>query len=134
MDLANHAKSDSINVRHIKELYASLTNRDLPSARRLLVDEPVWDISPGSPDGGRYAGFDQIFGGFYRRLAARFRTFAVDPSKFVDGGDAVIAIGHYVLTDHEAGPEKRIRFAHAFGIARDGRITGVWQVADSALF
>jgi uncharacterized protein len=125
---------EGLNVKRVRDLYTALTRRDVPAVKRLLVDEPVWDIAPGCPDGGTYAGFPQIFGDFYVKLFGRFSTFAVAPTKFVDGADTVVAIGHYVLTERAGAPEKRIRFAHAFGIADDGRITGVWQVADSALF
>jgi ketosteroid isomerase-like protein len=121
------------NVRTVKALYRALIDRDLPGAKRVLVDEPVWDITPGAPDGGVYRGMAEIFGGFYPRLAARFRSFEVRPDSFVDGEDRVVAMGYYRIIENDGDESKFVRFAHIFDITADGRIKGVWQVADTAL-
>ncbi|MFD3680051.1 nuclear transport factor 2 family protein [Streptomyces sp. NPDC058613] len=131
---ASNLTTDSRNVRNVKALYLALADRDLPGAQRLLVEEPVWDITPGSPDGGVYRGMAEVFGSFYPKLAARFRSLEVHPDAYVDGGDTVVASGYYQVTEQDAEESKLVRFAHVFGITDEGRIKGVWQVADTALF
>jgi hypothetical protein len=69
---------------------------------------------------------------FYRKLLPRFRHFSAEPDVFVDGGDIVTALGFYSFTVNEWDTVKLIRFSHTWKIAPDGRIEGVWQVADSA--
>lgn len=131
---AAHAPSDDAgNIGHVKALYQALADRDLPAARGLLVDQPVWDITPGAPDGGVYRGMAEVFGDFYPRLAARFHGFEVRPDTYLDGGDTVLAAGSYAVTRRAGDQVELVRFAHVFGIAPGGRITGVWQVADTAI-
>ncbi len=124
---------ESRNVGSVKALYLALTDRDLPGVQRLLVEDPVWDIAPGSPDGGVYRGMAEVFGGFYPKLAARFHSFEVVPDTFVDGGDRVVVVGHYRVAESDGAESRLVRFTHVFGIAAEGRIKGVWQVADTAL-
>jgi uncharacterized protein len=124
---------DRGNIANVVALYEALAHRDVPAALSLLVPEPVWDITPGAPDGGVYRGSAQVFGDFYPRLAARFPTFEVHPDTFVDGGDVVVAAGHYRFAAHPGAPTGSARFAHLFRFTPEGRITGVWQVADTAL-
>ncbi len=124
---------DSPNVRTVKALYRALTDRDLAGAKGVLVDEPIWDITPGAPDGGVYRGMAEVFGGFYPQLAARFHSFEVRPDNYVDGEDRVVATGCYRVIENDGDESKLIRFAHVFDITAEGRIKGVWQVADTAL-
>jgi hypothetical protein len=77
---------------------------------------------------------EEVFGGFYTKLAERFSTFEVHPDTFVAGGDHVVATGHYVVTQNDGEQSRLVRFAHVFAIADGGRIAGVWQVADTARF
>jgi hypothetical protein len=51
--------------------------------------------------------------------------------KWIDAGQNVIVLGYYFMTAKGEAEEHRIRFAHTWGI-EDGKITGVWQVADTA--
>jgi len=124
---------DSRNIHAVQALYRALTDRDLPAARGLLVDEPVWDITPGAPDAGVYRGMAEVFGGFYPKLAARFHSFEVHPDTFVAGAGRVVAAGHYRVTKSDGDQGDLVRFAHLFDLTAEGRIEGVWQVADTAL-
>ena len=126
--------NDSDSVRRVKALYRALKQKDQQSIRQILVDEPVWDVSPGFPEGGIYSGVAQIFGGFYRELLARVHSFGAFPDCFVDGGDTVVALGRYRVEKDEGSAPIWIRFSHTWRIDDDGRVKGVWQVADSARF
>lgn len=126
--------SDTHNVRRVKALYRALKAGDQSSLREILVEQPVWDVAPGFPDGGVYRGAAQVFGVFYKKLRARVHSFGAFPDRFVDGGTTVVALGHYHVTRNEGESPVRVRFCHAFRIDDDGRVAGVWQVADSAQF
>lgn len=130
----DEAPGDSENIRRVKALYRALKAKDQAKLRSLLVDEPFWDVCPGFPDGGVYRGMEQVFGGFYRRLMSQVHAFGAFPERFVDGGDTVVALGAYRVVRSEGGVPATVRFCHAWPVAADGRLTGVWQVADSAQF
>lgn len=119
-------------TRAVAALYRALAARDLAAAQTLLIAEPVWDITRGAPDGGIYRGMAEVFDGFYRQLGERYHSFAVRPDRLMDAGGHVVAVGDYLIVRSPGEPEAEVRFAHVFPFADDGRITGVWQVADTA--
>ena len=45
-----------------------------------------------------------------------------------------MALGYYRVRAKESDAPTLVRFAHVWGVDTDGRIKGVWQVADSAYF
>jgi hypothetical protein len=49
----------------------------------------------------------------------------------MDGGDCVVALGYYLMTPKGSAGERRVRFAHIWGI-KDVMISGLRQVADTA--
>lgn len=132
--LPTKRESDTANVRKVKALYSALKAKDFAALRDLLVDEPIWDVTPGFPEGGIYKGMSAVFGEFYMKLLAQVHSLGAFPEAFVDGGDVVVAIGCYRIRAHESGAPEQVRFAHIWGIDAERRIKGVWQVADSARF
>ncbi|WP_346354090.1 nuclear transport factor 2 family protein [Azotosporobacter soli] len=130
-----HDEKDTQNVKQVKALYKALREKDRETIARVLTDDPVWNVSPGFPDGGVYKGMAEILGSFYAKLRNRFRSFSAVPETFIDGGDVVVVLGFYKFERQEEENSFRfVRFAHTWGINKDGRIRGVWQVADSAQF
>ena len=129
-----HVEKDTQNVKQAKTLYKAFTERDKETIAKLLVDDPVWNVSPGFPDGGVYRGMAEVFGSFYAKLRSRFKSFSAIPETFIDGGDVVTVLGFYKFEKDEEDSFRLVRFAHTWKINIDGRIKGVWQVADSAQF
>lgn len=132
--LPTKRESDTANIRKVKDLYSALKAKDLAALRVLLVDEPIWDVTPGFPEGGIYKGMSAVFGDFYMRLLARVDSLGAVPEAFVDGEDVVVVLGYYRIRASESGATEKVRFAHVWGIDAEGCIKGVWQVADSARF
>lgn len=130
----NHHEEDTLNVRRVKAFYEAAKNRDRETLITLLVDNPVWNVCPGFPEGGIYRGIAEVYGSFYPNLRNRFHYFGAIPDVFVDGGDVITVLGFYKFIKKEGEPFKLVRFSHTWKIDPDGRIGGVWQVADSAQF
>lgn len=126
--------NDSASVRQVKALYRALRLKDQQLIGKILVDAPVWDVSPGFPEGAIYTGMARIFDGFYRKLLAHVHSFGAYPDCFVDGGNTVVALGHYRVTKDEGSTPIWVRFSHTWRLDDEGRVKGVWQVADSARF
>ncbi|RFP18785.1 MULTISPECIES: nuclear transport factor 2 family protein [unclassified Duganella] len=133
-DVLDESVGDTKNLRQVKALYRALKSKDLQSIREILVDEPVWDVAPGFPEGAVYRGMAEVFGGFYPKLLAHVHAFGAFPERFVDGGDTVVALGDYRVTKTEGSPPVQVRFSHVWDVDDHGRVKGVWQVADSAQF
>lgn len=129
-----HDGKDTQNVKQAKALYKAFRENDRETIAKLLVDDPVWNVSPGFPYGGVYKGMAEVFGSFYSKLRSRYSSFSAIPETFIDGGDVVTVLGFYKFKSNEKDSFRLVRFAHTWGINIDGRIKGVWQVADSAQF
>lgn len=129
-----HQEKDTQNVKLVKAFYQAAKEKDGETIAKLLVDEPVWNVSPGFPDGGVYRGLAEIFQSFYPSLLSRFHFFDAIPDVYIDGGDVVTVLGYYKFIKKEGESSKLVRFSHTWGIDNNGRIKGVWQVADSAQF
>lgn len=132
--LSATSQTDTSNVRNVKAIYSALKSRDLAVLSNLLVDEPTWDVTPGFPGGGIYKGMSGVFAGFYQKLLAQVHTLGAYPQSFLDTGDVVVALGYYRVRAKADDAPSFVRFAHVWGVDTDGRIKGVWQVADSACF
>lgn len=135
MEISNfltHGEKDTANVRQVKNLYRALREKDSEQIAKLLVDVPTWNVSPGFPGGDVYKGLEAVFGTFYKNVRSRFDSFAAAPEVFIDGEDVVTVLGFYKFK--LKGIEEKVRFSHTWKIDSDGRINGVWQVADTAMF
>ena len=87
----------------------------------------------GFPDGDTYNGIDEIFGTFYSEKTTKLFTtdlYAI-PEVSIDGGDVVSVLGFYKFIVNKGDPFTSARFSHTWKITPDGRIAGVWQIADS---
>jgi len=129
-----HDEKDTQNVQQVKTLYKALHENDGKMIATILVTDPVWNVSPDFPYGGVYCGMAEVFGSFYAKLLKRFKSFSARPETFIDGGDVVTVLGFYKFTNDQNELPKFVRFSHTWRINDDGRIKGVWQVADSAQF
>ena len=132
--LSATSQTDTSNVRNVKAIYLALKSRDLDALSNLLIVEPIWDVTPGFPEGGIYKGMSGVFGGFYQKLLAQVHTLGAYPQVFLDSGDVVVALGYYRVRAQANDAPSLVRFAHVWGVDTDGKIKGVWQVADSTCF
>jgi hypothetical protein len=92
----------------------------------------VWDITPGFPHGGVYTGLDSVLGDFLGPLSRLFAGVSAQPEAlFEDGDNHVTVLGAYQLTAR-SGQTSAARFVH-LRTTRDGRLTRLQQVADTAV-
>lgn len=132
--LQEENSQESKNVQTVKNLYKALKSADIETLNSIMVDIPVWDVSPGFPEGKVYYGFPKILGVFYKNLRRDFYQFSALTERFIDGDRTIGVLGHYQVKKSESSPLKQIRFSHTWDIDKQGKILGVWQVADSAQF
>lgn len=132
-----HKEKDTKSIALLKEFYAGKAintvngTLDMDAISRIFVDNPTWHVCPGFPDGGTYQGIAEVFGSLYANIPNRYSIFYGVPEVFIDAGDVVTVLGFYHFAVKKGDALKRARFSHTLKIASDGRIEGVWQVADS---
>jgi len=130
-DFLDHKDTDSSNISLVKALYKALNGGDRDALLRILSENPIWNVCPGIPHGGKYCGMNEVFGAFYRALITEVGSFRAEGEVFIDGGDVVSVLGYYVFEVREGAQIGRVRFSHTWKITSDNRIDGVWQVCDS---
>ena len=119
------------NIKLVKSLYESLSTRNMARLKEIVTEDVTWDVTEGFPFGGIYKGLNNVLHEFYGQIMPHLDKFGTEHERFIDCRDCVVALGYYLMTPKGSAEETRVRFAHIWGI-RDGKITGVWQVADSA--
>jgi len=114
-----------------RALFTALQAGDVEALHRLLAPDFRGELTPGLPHGfGRvYDGLDAMLGEGWGKVGEWFDMHP-EPERLIDGGDVLIAHGHYVGTAKPTGRPVRAAFAHFWSY--DGeRFTGVKQVTDS---
>jgi uncharacterized protein len=124
-------ENPTTSIELVKLLYESLRTRDFRKLKEIVTEDVTWNVTEGFPYTGIYQGLDNVLRGFYARLRSNLDSFAAEHVKWIDAGESVIVLGYYLMTPKGTAEESRIRFAHIWGI-REGKIAGVWQVADTA--
>ena len=119
------------SIELVSLLYDSLHSRNIPKLLEIVTKDVTWNVTEGFPYSGIYTGLGNVLRGFYARLMSGLDKFGTEKIKWIDAGRNVIVHGYYLMTIKGEVKEHRIRFAHTWGI-EDGKITGVWQVADTA--
>ena len=137
-DFLEHKEEDTKSIALLKEFYAGKVWNtvygalNMDAVTRLFVDSPSWHVCPGFPDGGSYYGRDEVFDTLYaENIRNRYSLFYGKPEVFIDGADVVTVLGFYHFAVNKGDPVIHARFSHTWKIAPDGRVEGVWQVADS---
>ncbi|WP_087017210.1 nuclear transport factor 2 family protein [Thaumasiovibrio subtropicus] len=119
------------NINRTLALYQALKQRDTAQIDALLVEEPVWDVAPGTPNGKVMVGKQAIFGEFYPSILALYHTFTAKIEHVVGDDDNVVVTGNYLFQREESSETEAARFCHHWTFDDKGKIEGVWQVADS---
>jgi uncharacterized protein len=119
------------SIQLVALVYESLRARNIQKLQEIVTKDVTWNVTEGFPYSGVYTGLDDVLRGFYGRLMSGLDKLNTEKIKWIDAGQNVIVLGYYLMTPKGETEEHRIRFAHTWGI-EDGKVTGVWQVADTA--
>jgi ketosteroid isomerase-like protein len=124
-------KNTSKSIELVALVYESLRARNIQKLEEIVTKDVTWNVTEGFSCSGVYTGLHNVLRGFYGRLMSGLDKFNTEKIKWIDAGENVIVLGYYLMTAKGEAEEHRIRFAHIWGI-EDGKVTGVWQVADTA--
>lgn len=120
------------NLDRVKAIYEAFAKGDIPSVLGVLSTDIEWTEAEGFPYGGTYRGPKAVLEGVFMRLGTEWIGFAAVPAEFVDGGDAVVALGKYSGTYKATNKSFQAEFAHVWKF-REGKAVRFVQYVDTLL-
>jgi ketosteroid isomerase-like protein/predicted ester cyclase len=117
------------NVDIIRGGYAAFAAGDIPGVLALFDDDMVWSTLESIRFGGVYRG-PAGAGEFFSTLPQNFAELRVEPERFIDGGDSVVATGRH-RGRTVTGKDFDVPWVHVWTL-RDGKATSFTEVMDSA--
>jgi ketosteroid isomerase-like protein len=120
------------NVAVIRSIYDAFAVGDVPGVLGGMDAGIVWNEANNFPyaDGNPYVGPMAVAEGVFARCGSEWDGFAAVPDELIDGGDTVVALGHYLGTYKSTGKAQRTQFAHVWRLA-GGKATQFQQYADT---
>lgn len=120
------------NLDVVRGVYDAFAKGDIPAVLGFLSPAIEWTEAEGFPYGGTYTGPDAVLSGVFVRLGTEWDSFAAVPAEFIDGGEAVVALGSYSGTYKATGKSFRADFAHVWRM-REGQAVSFTQYVDTLL-
>ncbi len=120
------------NTEPVRALYAAFAKGDMAAALATMTADITWNEAENYPyaDHNPYVGPDAVLNGVFARIGADWEGFAAVPDEIIDGGDTVVALGHYSGAYKATGKPMRAQFAHVFRV-KNGKIAAFQQYADT---
>lgn len=120
------------SIEPVKALYAAFAKGDMPAALATKSPDIVWNEAENYPyaDRNPYVGPEAILMGVFARIGGDWDGFTAISDELIDGGGAIISLGHYGGVSKATGKKMHAQFAHVFRV-KDGKITGFQQYADT---
>lgn len=120
------------NVEIVRDTYEAFDGGDIETAMAPMAEDVEWTEPAGSAYGGTYHGPTEVLENVFDPCMQEFDPFSVDPERFVDGGNTVVAIGAFHATTRE---NERIEspFAHVWEL-EDGEVVRFTNYTDTALW
>lgn len=120
----------SNSIETVRTLYRAFARKDLARLREVLHPDVEWIQCAGFPGGDRRRGAEQVIEKVLGALRSDWTDFRAPVEEYIDGGDVVVALGHYGGTHTGTGRPMTAVFAHVYDV-RDGRITRFRQYTDT---
>lgn len=121
----------STALKIVQNIYSGFARGDLRTVLLGLAPDVRWTEMAGFPYAGAYTGRPAVQH-VLERLGADWDSFRVEVERFVDGGDAVAAVGWYSGVYRANGRRLRCRVTHVWTI-RSGLVASFEQFVDTKL-
>jgi ketosteroid isomerase-like protein/predicted ester cyclase len=117
------------NVDIIRGGYAAFAAGDIPAVLALFDDDMVWSTLESVRFGGVYHG-PAGAGEFFTKLPQNYAELRVEPERYIDAGDTVVATGRH-RGRTVTGNGFDVPWMHVWTL-RDGKATSFTEVFDTA--
>jgi len=126
------AATTQSNVETVEKVYRGYNEGDIDSVLALMTDDVEWVEPEGFVFGGTHHGPEAVLEHVFEPSMAKYESFSVEPERYVDCGDTVVALGTFHATT-EAGESIESPFAHLNEV-HDGHVTRFVNYTDTALW
>ncbi|MBE7416835.1 MAG: nuclear transport factor 2 family protein [Ideonella sp.] len=116
----------------VADHYAASARHDLDGMLADLAPDVQWVEMAGAPTAGTFVGREQIIEHVFKPIGAEWDDFGFELQRLVDGGDTIVALGHYSGTYRPSGKPMRARVAHVWQV-QGGQVRRFEQFADTVL-
>lgn len=120
------------NHQIVADHYAASGRHDLEGMLADLAADVQWTEMAGSVLGGTYVGRDAIIANVFVPIGRDWDGFGFELERLIDGGDTIVALGHYSGTYRPTGKPMRARVAHVWQV-QGGQVRRFEQFADTVL-
>lgn len=118
------------NLATVQSLYQAFAARDRARILELFHPEIEWIQNDGFPNGGRHVGATTVLDEVFARFRTEWESWQAVVDRWLDAGEAVVALGEYLGTHKVTGKSMRAAFAHVYWV-REGRIVRFEQYTDT---
>jgi len=120
------------NHQIVADHYAASGRHDLEGMLADLAADVQWTEMAGSVLGGTYVGRDAIIANVFVPIGRDWDGFGFELERLIDGGDTIVALGHYVGTHKASGKRLHARVAHVWQLG-GGKVRRFEQFCDTTL-
>lgn len=120
------------NVETAQRLYEGYNDGDIESVLAMMAEDVEWVEPAGFVFGGTYRGPTAVLENVFEPSMGKFETFAVEPDRYIDGGDTVVVVGTFHATT-KADERVESPFVQLVEI-HDGQITRFENFTDTVLW
>lgn len=128
----NMASTQHPNVALVQSVYDAFRDQDIDAALAPMADDIEWTEPAGSVFGGTYHSPATVREHIFEPCLQEFEAFTVEPDRFIDAEDTVVALGAFGATTPE-GERIDSPFAHVWELA-DGEVVRFTNYTDTALW
>ena len=119
----------SNNVGLLRSAYAAFAAGDIPTVLGMFDPAIVWSTPDSIRFGGIYVGPGGV-GEFFSKLPENYAELRVEPDRYIDRADSVVAVGHLRGRSH-GGTSFEIPFVHLWTFS-NGKPTSFFESLDTA--
>jgi ketosteroid isomerase-like protein len=118
----------------VRRLYEAFARGDMPVVLGAMDSKIEWRQAEGNPyrpTGEPWIGPDAILNNLFKKLATEWDGFTVNPNRFHDAGETIVAEGRYTGSYKPTGKAMDTQFCHVWTL-KGGKLTRFQQYLDTA--
>lgn len=111
--------TDPSNFAIIQTLYEAFAARDRDRILEIFDPEIEWIQNEGFPGGGRHVGAETVLNDVFAKFRVDWEAWQAVVERWLDAGEAIVALGEYRGTHKATGRSMKAAFAHVYWVRAD---------------
>lgn len=118
------------NLETVQSLYQAFAARERERILEIFDPAIEWIQNDGFPGGGKHRGAETVLNDVFAKFGREWETWQAVVGRWLDAGEAIVALGEYRGTHKATGKSMTAAFAHVYWL-QDGRVVRFEQYADT---